>query len=279
MKLLQKIKYFIILARPNNLIIAFLSVWVAAIVAGSIHPLQNVILASVSAVLITVGANVINDIFDIEIDRINKPQRPIPAGKIDRNEALVYFIVVYLFAWILASMVNFKVLIVAISFALLLILYSYKLKRTIIIGNFVVSLTTGMAFIYGGLAVERIEGTIFPALFAFFFHFGREIIKDLQDVEGDEAIGACTFAVRYGNRASLMLTSIIFTLLGILTIIPYILGIYGNIYLSIIIAGIYPVLIYVLYKCWSSPSPVTLGRMSSILKADMIVGLIAIYFG
>ena len=136
-----------------------------------------------------------------------------------------------------------------------------------------------MAFIYGGMAVNRIEGTIFPALFAFFFHFGREIIKDLQDVEGDRARGANTLAVVYGTKTALIATSIIFMLLIILTLIPYILNIYGVIYIFIILTGIYPVIMIVLYKCWRSPDPETLGKMSNLLKADMLVGLLAIYFG
>ena len=275
----HKLKYLFLLARPNNLIIAFLSIWVAALVAGSIQPLINVTLASLSAVLITIGANVINDIFDIEIDRINKPKRPLPAGKVSKQDAFIFFVVTYLLAWSLAYLINIKALIVAVTFGLLLILYSYKLKRTLIVGNFVVSLTTAMAFIYGGLAVDRISGTIFPALFAFFFHFGREIIKDLQDVVGDQAAGAKTFAIRYGPRASLILTTIIFLLLSVLTLVPFITGTYGGVYITVIIAGIYPILIYVLYQCWTSPDPATLGKMSAVLKADMLVGLLAIYLG
>ena len=146
-------------------------------------------------------------------------------------------------------------------------------------GNFVVSLATGMAFIYGGMAVNRVEGTLFPALFAFFFHFGREGIKDLQDIEGDRARGANTLAVVYGTKASLTTASIIFLLLLILTLIPYISKLYGVFYILIILFGIYPVIFIVLYKSWKSPDPATLGKMSNLLKADMLVGLLAIYFG
>lgn len=274
-----KLKYWIQITRPNNVLIAFLSVWIAAIVAGGIDPILNLVLVSVSAALITVGANVINDIFDVEIDRINKPNRPLPSGNVSIREAYFLFSGSYLIAWIMAWMVNYHVFLVALIFGLLLILYSYRFKRMVLVGNFVVSLATGMAFIYGGMAVNRIEGTFFPALFAFFFHFGREIIKDLQDVEGDRARGANTLAVVYGTKTALITTSIIFMLLIILTLIPYISKLYGVIYIIIILTGIYPVLVIVLYKCWKSPDPGTLGKMSNLLKADMLVGLLAIYFG
>jgi geranylgeranylglycerol-phosphate geranylgeranyltransferase len=277
--MLSKIKYWIRITRPNNVLIAVLSVWVAAIVAGGIDPVYNLVLATLSAALITMGANVINDIFDVEIDRINKPERPLPSGKVSMHEAYFIFIFSYILAWVLAWQVSYQVFLVALIFGLLLILYSFLLKRKVLIGNFVVSLTTGMAFVFGGMAVNRVAGTLFPALFAFFFHFGREIIKDLQDVKGDRAIGANTLAVVYGQNVALITTLIIFILLIILTIIPYILGLYGVIYFLIIITGIYPVIAFVLYKCWQSPDSDTLGKMSNLLKADMVVGLIAIYFG
>jgi len=276
---MAKLKHWFQITRPNNVLIAFLSVWIAAVVAGGIDPVLDLFLVSISAALITVGANVINDIFDVEIDRINKPNRPIPSGNVSIREAYIIFSCSYLIAWIMAWMVNYQVFLVALIFGLLLILYSYRFKRMVLVGNFVVSLATGMAFIYGGMAVNRIEGTFFPALFAFFFHFGREIIKDLQDVEGDRARGANTLAVVYGTKTALITTSIIFMLLIILTLIPYILNIYGIIYIFIILTGIYPVIMIVLYKCWRSPDPATLGKMSNLLKADMLVGLLAIYFG
>ncbi len=275
----EKLKYWIVLTRPNNVLIAWLSIWIAVIVAGEIDPLINVILVSISAALITIGANVINDIFDIEIDRINKPDRPLPAGKVSIREAYFIFYSSYLLAWILAGIVSYPVFGIAFVFGLLLVLYSYRFKRMVLVGNFVVSLTTGMAFIFGGMSVNRVEGTIFPALFAFFFHFGREIIKDLQDVKGDKAIGANTLAVVYGSRVSLISTSIIFILLIVLTLIPYISDIYGIKYLIVIITGIYPVIAYVLYQCWKTPEPAILGRMSNILKTDMLIGLLAIYLG
>jgi len=277
--MLAKLKYWFQITRPNNVLIAFLSVWIAAVVAGGIDPIFDLILVSISAALITIGANVINDIFDVEIDRINKPNRPLPSGNVSIREAYIIFSCSYLIGWVMAWLVNHYVFLVALIFGLLLILYSYRFKRMVLVGNFVVSLATGMAFIYGGMAVNRIEGTFFPALFAFFFHFGREIIKDLQDVEGDRARGANTLAVVYGTKTALITTSIIFMLLIILTLIPYILNIYEIIYIFIILIGIYPVIIIVLYKCWSSPDPSTLGKMSNLLKADMLVGLLAIYFG
>lgn len=276
---MNKLIAYIQISRPSNVLIAFLTIIIAAIVAGSIHPITNVLLASLSAALITVGANVINDYFDIQIDSINKPNRPLPSGRLSTKEALIFFLSVYLGAWILSICINLYMFLIAFSIGILLFFYSYKLKRTILWGNLVVSFATAVAFIYGGLAVYHVEGTVYPAIFAFLYHFGREVIKDLQDVTGDLKEGALTFAVTYGIKRSLQLTSAIFMVLIIMTIIPYISGVYGQIYMLIVVIGIYPVLIFVLYCSWKYPIPKKLGLMSDILKADMLVGLIAIYFG
>jgi geranylgeranylglycerol-phosphate geranylgeranyltransferase len=155
--------------------------------------------------------------------------------------------------------------------------YSYRLKRTVLWGNFTVSFATALAFIYGGLSVGHLQETFFPAAFAFLFHFGREVLKDIQDMEGDRDVGAVTFPLKYGVSLSIKLISVIFILLVLLTAIPYILSIYGLYYFLIICLGIYPVLLFVLYKAKKDHEPKTLGYLSNLLKADMLIGLLAIY--
>lgn len=262
-----------------NVFISFLTIIIAAGVTGTLEPFTHVMLAAISASLITISANVINDYYDVEIDKINKPKRPLPSGKLSKKQALVYSLVVFIIAWTVAVSINIPMFLVAFLSGLLLILYSYKLKRTIIWGNLTVSVVTAMAFIYGGMAVHRAESAVYPAIFAFLFHFGREIIKDVQDVEGDQSQGAKTFPIRYGNRNALILTTLIFTLLIIITIIPYILNVYGIYYLLVVVFGVHTVLIYVVVYGWYKPTSTNLGRLSNLLKLDMLIGLLAIYVG
>jgi geranylgeranylglycerol-phosphate geranylgeranyltransferase len=167
--------------------------------------------------------------------------------------------------------------IIAFVFSHLLFLYSYKFKKTALWGNLLVSITTAMAFIYGGESVLNAQGVLFPAGFAFFFHLGREILKDIEDMEGDYKAGALTFPIKYGMQASLNLIFADFILLVILTLIPYILGIYSVTYFIIVCLGIYPVLIFVMLKMRQKPGAALIGKLSILLKADMIVGLLAIY--
>jgi geranylgeranylglycerol-phosphate geranylgeranyltransferase len=276
-KNMSKLKYLIILSRPVNVLISFLTIIVAAELAFGLDPFENVLLAAISAALITIGANVINDYFDIAIDKINKPDRPLAAGRVVKHVALMYFILVYFCAWSIAYYIDFFMFLIAFLTGILLYFYSYRLKRTVLWGNLTVSLATAMAFIYGGLAVGYFQETLFPAAFAFLFHFGREVLKDMQDMKGDRQAGAVTFPIKYGILPSIKLMTFIFILLVFLTAIPYILSIYGLYYFLIICFGIYPVLLFVLYKAKTDSEPKTLGYLSNLLKADMIIGLLAIY--
>lgn len=259
--------------------IAALTIFVAAIVAGSLQPIGNVLLAAISTALITAGANVINDYFDIDIDKINKPKRPLVSENLKPGEAFNFFVILYLAGWICAVYIHWAMFIIALVIGILMFLYSYKLKRTILWGNLIVSFATATAFIYGGLAVNRIEATLFPACFAFLYHFGREILKDIQDIDGDKREGLLTFPIKYGIKSSINLILFIYILLIVSTIIPYILQVYSIKYLLIILLGVYPIIILVLYKIIKMPEPKNLGNMSNLLKSGMFVGLFAIYLG
>lgn len=227
----------------------------------------------------TAGANIINDIYDVELDRINKPGRPLPAGKITTGTAWQYFVISYFFALLGAAFCGWKMLAIAVLIGLLLAGYGIYFKRTVLAGNVVVSLSSAMAFIYGALAVDDWEAGIVPAAFAFFFHFGREVIKDMQDVPGDRANNVVTFPGLYGNRPSVVLINIIFLILIILTFIPYILSIYGTGYLLIVVPGVDLVLAFTIISLWFRQDAVFLGRLSHLLKIDMFVGLMAIVIG
>ena len=273
------INSIIVISRPANVLISMISIFVAAFITGTLHPAINVLLACVSGGLIAAGANTINDYFDLEIDRINKPKRPLVAGKLSSSQALIIALFEFAVGSLLALFIGFLAFIIAFSISLLLFLYSYRLKRLPLIGNLAVSFSTGMAFIYGGIAVHRVVETLIPAIFAFFYHFGREIIKDIQDREGDTSEKARTFPIIYGNRLSLILTTLNFALLTVLVFLPFLFGWYGIKYILVILFGVYPVIFFSVWSMWRNQTPGNLGFISNLLKVDMLVGLLAIYLG
>ena len=246
---------------------------------GTVQPLILLLLAAVSGSLIAAGANAINDVFDLNIDRINKPQRPLPSGRVPVASARIFAWFLFITGCGIAALIHPVCLGVALICSFWLYLYSWRLKGTVLWGNFSVAFISGLAFVYGGLAVSRWKQALVVGIFAFFYHFAREMIKDMEDVEGDVENNAITFPVRHGIRPTQIVASIlIFILIG-LTLLPYQLGIFNRIYLIIVLLGVDLVLIGVVVLLWAFPRPENWGRLSVLMKADMLMGLIAVYFG
>jgi geranylgeranylglycerol-phosphate geranylgeranyltransferase len=267
------------ISRPINVLIAMVSILVGAIITGTFQPFFQIVLACFSGGLIMAGANTINDVFDIEIDRINQPNRPLVLGKLSAEQARSIAWWEFGIGVSLSVFINWLALAVSLLVSFLIVFYSYKLKRLPLIGNFTVSLATAMAFIYGGIAVDRVRLTLVPAVLAFLYHFGREIIKDIQDMKGDQHDNARTLPLVYGEPAALIITTIIFLFLLVLLPFPFLFDWYQIWYLIIVLVGVYPVIVFVIYSMWKDRSSWNLRLLSKILKADMVVGLLAIYLG
>ena len=189
---------YILLLRPSNGIITIASVFVSCLLAGgNARHIPAMLLASFAAGLIGGGGMVINDIFDVEIDRVNKPARPLPSGAVSGQAAAIFYALLTAVGLLLNLFLHPSAQAIALGAAVLIFFYSYMLKRTPLFGNLTVGLLTGLAFIYGGAAVGNIDRAIVPALFAFLINVGRELIKDMEDVEGDALHHAETFPVKY----------------------------------------------------------------------------------
>ncbi|UCB52670.1 MAG: UbiA family prenyltransferase, partial [Candidatus Zixiibacteriota bacterium] len=151
---MRKMLALLKLARPQNDVIVALSVLVGATVSGEIESWTRVLLACASAFFVSAGGNSINDFFDLEIDRINKPHRPLPGGEISPSWALIFSIALFLLGIILSVSVGSLGILVALAASGLLIVYSSFLKRRFIWGNLTVSSVCAIAFVYGGLATD-----------------------------------------------------------------------------------------------------------------------------
>ena len=276
---MKKLKNYFVLSRPLNVLIGMLSIFIGAFITGTISPLLKVIFASISGGLVAGGANVINDYFDVEIDKINKPSRPIASGAISPQQGFVYSMFLFTFGVVFGWLVNWQAFVISVFSSILLFFYSAKLKRTVLWGNLSVSLMTAMAFIYGGVAVNRLSYAIIPAVFSFVYHLGREIIKDVEDIEGDRKDNIKTFPIEHGATPALKLATVVYIILIVITFIPYLLNIFGIYYLIVVVGVVDLVVVWVLFNMWKNYESKNLSRLSIILKLNMFAGLIAIYCG
>ena len=276
---MKSIKGYILLTRPLNCVISFISIFIGGFVTGTIYPLDKLLLAAFSGTLIAAAANAVNDVYDLAIDRVNKPERPLPSGMVPPISAQVYAISLFVVGVGLGCLIHWAGFTIAILTSILLYLYSSHLKRTVLWGNLTVAFISGLAFVYGGLAVGRTKQALIVGGFALFYHLAREIIKDAEDVEGDARDGAVTLPIRYGIRSALVVATIVICLLIVLTILPYTLGIFSAAYLWVVVLGVDAFLAFVMISMWRDASPANLRRLALWMKFNMFVGLVAVYLG
>jgi len=278
--LTEKLTAIIKIIRPLNFLITFFSVIVAAIICPpDKFPGLNVFLAALAASLVMASGNVINDIYDIGIDKINKPLRPLPSGNITIKEAYALYFIFIVTSIFISALVNEKALAIVLISILLLFIYSKYLKRISLVGNVTVAFLTGLVFIFGGVVVENPSAAIIPAMFAFLINLIREIVKDMEDVEGDTKAGVVTFPVKFGSRKSKLFISLISISLILYTVYPFITQLYKIEYFVVVMAIVNPILVYCLKILFEDHSVKNLKRMSNLLKLSMVFGLIAIYLG
>jgi geranylgeranylglycerol-phosphate geranylgeranyltransferase len=275
----EKIKALIQLCRPVNVLITFVSIpaaiWLAV---GTACDILTFFLAASSGALVAAGANAMNDAFDIEIDKINRPDRPLPRGALTRVDARNMWLLTSFAAICINLFFNLFALSIVLFAVLLLYYYSARLKRSILAGNITVGLMTGMAFMYGGAVVEHTDRTILPAIFAFLINVARELVKDVEDREGDKKEHAVTFAVRYGIRPSLTLATLLLLILISVTLIVAYSSFYNG-YFTYIVLTADILLCTAGVMMWQDSSSVMMRRVSTILKFSMAVGLLAIITG
>ncbi|MDW7740622.1 MAG: UbiA family prenyltransferase, partial [Bacillota bacterium] len=144
-------KEFFRLGRPINALAGCIAVILSGYLAGP-DSWWPVIMATITVLLITVSTNAWNDYLDIEIDRINKPDRPLPAGTISPRGALMFSAIGSVLSLITAIFINPPAFLIAVIANILLYIYSWKLKCSVLWGNVTVATIVGLCFIFGGVA-------------------------------------------------------------------------------------------------------------------------------
>ena len=235
---------YIEILRPGNALMGAIAIILVAIIDKTIS--IPIILAMIAVFFETAAGNVINDYFDYNIDLINKPERPIPSGRISlkngRNYAYFLFLAGTICGFLISYLTNNWIPFVIVLIAdIILYLYAYKLKATPLIGNLAVGFMTGFGFVFGGFTLNNptiITTSIFLGFFAFVMTTAREIVKDIEDVEGDKKDGARTLPILIGKKTPAILATILIIADCALCPLLYIYHIFGILYLAIIVIAV-----------------------------------------
>ncbi|NQV41214.1 MAG: geranylgeranylglycerol-phosphate geranylgeranyltransferase [Candidatus Marinimicrobia bacterium] len=271
---------WITILRPLNLLQATLAVVLTTAFLGELGQLDVLLLLILSVITINAGGNIINDIYDLEIDRINRPARPLPSGVMSVAQARFYLIFNFSVGVVLSWFISMEAFIIAGLISIpTLVAYSACFKRQPLIGNLTVSFMLGLAFIYVGSAFGNIQATLVMAALAFGFTLIREIVKDLEDMEGDAQDKARTLPLVWGESKTLALVLLLMGIFVGLDTLPFFLGVYNHVYLWIVIVGINLPLLVIAFILWKQPNKKNYSRAQLFLKLDIFVGLAALYFG
>lgn len=193
---------------------------------GGIPPLRDMLLGFFSYFFISATALILNDYFDLEIDRINAPHRPLPSGMVTPRDVVILSIVAAVLGIGLAAMVSVLAAAVVVLVWIVGVAYNWRFKRTGLPGNLMVSVSVGSTFVFGGIVAGHPGDVIvwwFGAL-AFLVDLGEEIAADAMDMEGDALIGSRSLAIVLGQRTALTISAVIFGMVVIVSLAPFVFG-------------------------------------------------------
>ena len=273
----NKITDWLGMLRIGNAIVIGFAAITGYVVSGGTNPWTALALA-LSATLIGCYGNVINDILDVEIDRINKPWRPLPSGRISMASAKTGAILLLVTGIIVSLFLPPACPLMAVAASILLYIYSWRVKKTGFLGNALIALLSLMVVIYGGLAAPSPLRSLVPAIYAYLIILGREVYKGIEDVEGDKKHGVKTIAVSLGIRPALIIGSLLLFIVIAISPIPYMFMGMNIAYLITAILGVDIPIIAAFILIIKDP-PRYAWKATRILKIPLFMGLLAFFLG
>lgn len=267
----------------HALMLAFAVFIGESIILGHMPAFTDVILLSLLVPLFAeMGAFSLNDYFDVATDMANKRfDRPLVRGAISENSVLVFAFLSFALALMLSSSINEDAFSIVLIFIVLSILYSIWLKDIAVLGNATVAASMGIPFIFASYVVSNAIEPIAYILFfiAFIIGMAREIIKDIEDMEGDRKIRKSkTLPIIIGKKYAAMLASAILLLFLPASAYPF-LSHFSLYSLSLItLFASYASIIYFAVTFYKNPTKQYARFTRTVLFYVMFIGLLALLF-
>ncbi len=215
--------------RPFTLLMPALGMASGALIAWGASPrvahhgastaswVLDVAIGAVAAMLLNAASNVLNQVCDLEIDRINKPRRVLPSGRLSVRAAMGLSAFLYGIALTAAGTINLACFLLFAAAAVATVVYSappFRTKRFAWVANATIALPRGVLLPVAGWSVTRSVASWEPWLIGGMlglFLLGASVTKDFADVEGDRAGGCETLPIRYGREGAIRLAAPFFT--------------------------------------------------------------------
>ena len=271
---------YLTLVRPPNTIMIGLGVVIGeAIGLGKLPGLPEALFGFLTASLMMAGTMVANDVYDVEIDKVNSPQRPLPSGTVKTRDATVLAVALSVGAIGFSALLGLWTFLTALLALALMVYYNTRGKKTGLIGNAVVSFNVALPFFYGGLAVNSIRPLLFIfSAVAFLANFAREIAKGIADVKGDSLRQVRTLAVVRGTKVAALASAGLFVIAVLLSFLPPFLETISWLYFPpVIIADVG--FLYSAYRLVGNQAPENVRAVKGHVLLWMLLGLVGFLLG
>ncbi|RAJ27620.1 4-hydroxybenzoate polyprenyltransferase [Gelidibacter algens] len=253
-------------------------------------------LLMLSTLCIAAAGNIINDIYDIETDVINRPSKVIVGTSISEKTAYTLFIIFNVIGVLLGFYLSHLVgrsgfFAIFVGISALLYVYTSYLKQTLLLGNIVVSVMVALSILIVGIFElipvittqnQATQLTFFKilldyALFAFLINLVREIIKDLEDVDGDYKASMNTIPIVIGRERASKVAFVLalVPLFGSIYYVATYLFTY-EIFIGYFLVAIIAPLIYIAIRTFSAKSKKHYHHISNMLKLVMLLGMLSL---
>ncbi len=280
-----RLRSFLRLARIDHGVMVVVAVLTGVLAAGGVEFLfsENALLAYLSALLAEVGVFVFNDVFNIEEDRVNAPDRPLVKGEVTVKEACIFGACSLALALLLAYSVNFWVFTLAVLGISVSMLYNKYVKRIGPLGNAVVAVSTALPFVYGSASAASSIWEVPLCSWVFFgiaalATYSREIVKGIKDVEGDSRVGVRTYAVLWGEERAAKL-ALIFMVAAVLLSFPAYLYVRNRFLYAVFVTPTDFVLMYSSLIIALNPSREMAEKSRKLSLLGMALGILAFLGG
>jgi len=185
---------------------------------------QAIVLGFVTGFAICAFSMVVNDYYDIEVDRVNQPTRPLPSGAVSKSGAVgIALVMLFVGFGAAALLLNLEAVLIVALYSFLAWLYDFQAKKYGVAGNLIVASSLAIPFIYGGaISGGRVLDSLllFMASTSFLAGVGREVVKAMADVEGDKKRGVRSYASVHGLRSAAALGAVFFLLAVVTSLLP-----------------------------------------------------------
>ncbi len=272
------------ITRMLNLIILALTQYFTAYFLVDVHATQRAYLLDVrlfllvlSTVMIAAAGYIINDYYDVKIDFINKPRRVVVGTIFRRRVVIIAHVSLTVVGVLLGAYLSWRVGALHLSAALLLWWYSNRLKRYPLVGNISIALLSSLAIVVIGLYYRAaLQLVSVYAIFAFCISLLREVVKDMEDVRGDETFGCQTLPIVWGIHRTKVL---LYVLSGFFIFLLFFLsGTLGNTTLTIFFLVLTGPIAYFITKLVYADTQRDFAYLSGFCKLLMLGGILSMAF-